>query len=76
MARQGASLGLKTQMLCRGGTVFMNGEAEPVDAGFYAVLRQLADARALPAVELPAELSELLYRWYLDGYLVPGLATV
>jgi 50S ribosomal protein L16 3-hydroxylase len=76
VARQGASLGLKTQMLCRGGTVFMNGEAEPVDAGFYAVLRQLADTRALPAVELPAELSELLYRWYLDGYLVPGRATV
>lgn len=75
VARQGVSLGLKTQMLCRGETVFINGEAEPVGAALYVVLRQLADARSLPAAELPAELSELLYRWYLDGYLVPGSAT-
>jgi len=61
---------LKTQMLCQGGTVFINGDAHPVGKTAYRALRELADARVLPATaKLPRESADLLYQWYLDGYL-------
>jgi 50S ribosomal protein L16 3-hydroxylase len=60
-------------MLCQGSTVFINGDAYPVGQGSYRVLRELADARSLPAAtKLPREAAELLYQWYLDGFLTPG----
>jgi len=86
------SLDLKTQMLCHGNDIFMNGEAIPNVGDNYSLLRELADRRELSALtfskearfhklpgelpeELPEELSgnliELLYQWYLDGFLNP-----
>lgn len=67
---RGVILNLKTQMLCRNGTVFVNGEAYPVGPSAYRTLRTLADARALPAAtQTTREATALLYEWYLDGYL-------
>lgn len=70
---RGVSLDLKTQMLCHGNTVFLNGEAYPVGKGSYRILRELADFRRLPAAtRLPNEALDLLHEAYLDGYLTPG----
>ena len=72
LQNEGAALTLKTQMLCNGNTVFMNGEATGVSDGDYALLRELADNRKLPAIGICSdELAELLYQWYQDGYLSP-----
>lgn len=68
--KQGVVLDLKAQMLCQGNTVFMNGEAYPLDAAQYVLLRELADQRELK--NCPEALGELLHEWYLDGYLVVG----
>lgn len=70
---RGVALDLKTQMLCKDGTVFINGDAHPVGKAAYRALRDLADTRALAATEkLPRESATLLYQWYLDGYLAPA----
>lgn len=72
LQKNGAALDLKTQMLCHGSSVFINGDAHRVGQGCYRILRELADARSLPAsCKLTREATDLLYQWYLDGYLVP-----
>ena len=69
---RGLALDLKTQMLCRGRSLFVNGEAHAVGRDAYRVLRMLADRRSLPAgTPLPGETADLLYQWYADGYIVP-----
>ncbi len=68
----GVSLDLKTQMLCRDNTVFINGESHCVDKDCYRIMRTLADERQLNATEnLPAVTVDLLYQWYTDGYIAP-----
>jgi 50S ribosomal protein L16 3-hydroxylase len=69
---KGLELDLKSQMLCHASSIFMNGEATAVPDESYALLRELADHRTLAAqAECSDELLELLYQWYLDGYLYP-----
>ncbi len=69
--KQGIRFDLKTQMLCHTGWVFMNGEA--YQTADYPLLRELADQRALNALpECSASTLELLYEWYLDGYIFPA----
>ncbi|OGT23537.1 MAG: cupin [Gallionellales bacterium RIFOXYB12_FULL_54_9] len=69
---KGLKLDLKSQMLCHAGSIFMNGEATQVTDENYPVLRELADHRTLAAQSACSdELLELLYQWYLDGYLYP-----
>ncbi|MDX8399398.1 MAG: cupin domain-containing protein [Gallionellaceae bacterium] len=64
------ALDLKTQMLCHGNTVFINGDAYQLDKSSYRTLRQLADTRILLAgSEVTKEATTLLYEFYLDGYL-------
>lgn len=68
--KRGVDLDLKTQMLCHASSVFINGDTHAVGKGSYRVLRELADTRQLPAdTRLPHEASELLYEFYLDGYI-------
>ncbi len=68
----GLMLDLKTQMLCHDQSIFMNGEAIPAAGRDYELLRDLADNRELPALDTYSEeLIELLYQWYLDGYIAP-----
>jgi len=72
LQKSGALLDLKTQMLCHDSTIFINGDAHQVGKGCYRILRELADARTLPAAsKLTREATDLLYQWYLDGYLLP-----
>ncbi len=73
MRKQGIKLDLKSQMLCHAGWIFMNGEEHRVNARDYALLRELADQRVSPALaDCPPQLNELLYQWYLDGYISPA----
>jgi 50S ribosomal protein L16 3-hydroxylase len=66
------SLDIKAQMLCYANRIFMNGEAVCVTEADYDVLRELADTRELAAqATCSDELIELLYEWYLDGYISP-----
>jgi 50S ribosomal protein L16 3-hydroxylase len=70
--RQGVELDLKTQMLCWGSTLFINGTAHPVKTRAYRELRVLADCRCLPpASSVSPEALEVLYQMYLDGYIAP-----
>ncbi len=67
---RGVVLDLKTQMLCHGSSVFINGTAHAVDKDAYRTLRTLADMRELDASSgLPQETLALLYQWYLVGYI-------
>jgi 50S ribosomal protein L16 3-hydroxylase len=71
--KNGLKLDLKALMLCHGNSVFINGDAYPVGAGCYRILRELADTRTLPSsCKLTREASNLLYQWYLDGFVIPG----
>ena len=73
LQKNGVKLDLKAQMLCHESTVFINGDAHQVGQGCYRILRELADARSLaPASKLTREAADLLYQWYLDGYVTPG----
>ncbi len=67
---RGIALDLKTQMLCHGNTLFINGDSHPVGKGSYRTLRELADTRQLAAAgKLTKETLALLYEFYLDGYV-------
>lgn len=73
LQKSGVKLDLKAQMLCHGSTVFINGDAHQVGQGCYRILRDLADARNLPpSSKLTREAADLLYQWYLDGFVTPG----
>ena len=73
---RGVMLDLKTQMLCRDTTVFINGDAHPLGKAAYRTLRELADTRSLPAhTKFTQMVDELLYQWYVDGYLAPSPST-
>ena len=72
LQNHGVKLDLKSQMLCHRGWIFINGEAHLTDPPVYPLLRSLADERELPSLaDCPAGLIELLYQWYLDGYISP-----
>ena len=69
---KGVRLDLRSQMLCHEGSVFMNAEATQVEESDYIRLRELADDRELPGCACTDRLAQILYEWYLDGYLSPG----
>jgi 50S ribosomal protein L16 3-hydroxylase len=68
--KNGITLHLKTQLLCRQQTIFINGEAHPVNTEDYPIWRELANTRHLPA-QFPASptLTALLHQCHGDGYL-------
>ncbi len=75
-SRRGIRLDLKTRLLYLDDIFFMNGNVFSSDTGRSAVLKQLADARRLPA-ELIAEQREpafhaALYAAFADGFLHPA----
>lgn len=69
--KHGIELDLKTQMLCHGNAIFINGTAHAVKPGTFRELRELADKRSLPPCTPSAKAMELLYQWYEDGYIAP-----
>lgn len=73
IAASGISLDLKTLFLCHDNNVYINGIKFPVDKGSYLILRTFADNRHLPASpNLPEAMLDMLYEWYLDGYVHPA----
>jgi 50S ribosomal protein L16 3-hydroxylase len=70
-AKRGLRLDPRTQLLFSGNAFFINGEETAVPRGDRKLLRQLADRRALDDLRsLSTAATELLYRWYSDGFLV------
>jgi 50S ribosomal protein L16 3-hydroxylase len=66
----GIALNLQTQMLCKGNTIFINGEARAVSQESYLLLRELADRRQLEANKsIPDDAMQLMYAWYEEGFL-------
>lgn len=69
----GLRLDRRTQFLYRRGTFFINGEAEQASGADAALLRRLADKRCLDArTGVSHSAHEILYRWYVYGWLHPG----
>ncbi len=70
-ARRGLRLGLKTQMLHRGGRLYINGESHAMPASVAArgQLRDLARRRALAPAAPAAGALEMIYSWYRYGWL-------
>ena len=57
-------------MLCRGKTIFLNGDGYTVGATVRRSLEKLADRLRLPtARDLDDEALALCYQWYLYGYI-------
>jgi 50S ribosomal protein L16 3-hydroxylase len=72
IAKEGVSLDARTQMLFCGGHFYLNGERIDVPSTLRTFARELADRRHVPAVA-DAEAATLIYGWYLDGFLNPGV---
>lgn len=71
-AKYGVRLDGRTLLLRSGAHFWINGEPVDVTPGARAVLRELASARALPAVPADGDTMDLLFEWYCDGFLHPG----
>ncbi len=70
ISRHGLGLNIRTLLLYRDGTFYINGEAVAVSGPARMHLARLADTRALPARIIPSgELATLFYNWYIQGYL-------
>jgi 50S ribosomal protein L16 3-hydroxylase len=68
--KNGLRLDLKSRMLCRGKSIFLNGDAYPVSSAACRLLEKLADQQELAAGEIiAAEAMALLHQWYLYGYI-------
>ena len=69
-ARHGVCLALKSQMLCRGRQLFINGECCEVGSTAARLLLRLADHRRLPPrAAIGTEAAHWLYQWYRAGYI-------
>ncbi len=70
----GLRLDARTQMLFSRNLFFVNGETlDPLPDQDAQILRRLADERALPTAEgLSEDTLDLVYEWYLDGFLHVG----
>jgi 50S ribosomal protein L16 3-hydroxylase len=77
--RKAFSLGLaldpRSRLLFSGTMFFLNGEAASVPASARTLLRRLADERRLDAgFDAPAELWDVVYGWYRQGFVEAGEA--
>ena len=74
-ARDGLVLDPRSRLLFSGTIFFLNGEAAAVPAPARPALRRLADERRLEAgFEAPAELWDVVYGWYRQGFVDTGEA--
>jgi 50S ribosomal protein L16 3-hydroxylase len=70
--RRGVELALSSRMLYRDRNIFINGERVRAGTAVARTLAKLADARELaPPLHLGAAGRQLLYDWYLAGYIAP-----
>lgn len=71
--RRGLALDGRSRLLFSGTMAFMNGERHDVPREARALLRRLADARALaPPLEGPAAFFTLVHEWYRRGWIAAG----
>ncbi len=73
--RQGVVLDRRSRLLCTRRGIGCNGEFFASPANLYVVLRRLADQRRLDGADLspcPAGLADLLYEWFIAGWLHLG----
>ena len=70
ISANGVQLDLKSRLLSSDGKLFMNGEVFEVSSAAYKTLINLADNHELPPVSgLDHESGEILYQWYVNGYI-------
>jgi 50S ribosomal protein L16 3-hydroxylase len=77
VAKCGAHVDRRTQLLYDATHLFINGAALPWPANGAAALRQLANDRSLRPQGmrgLAPETAAILYNWYCDGYVHSGVA--
>jgi len=68
--KNGLQLDLKSRMLCKGRTIFLNGDGYTVSMAAFRSLERLADCLVLPsAQDFGDEALTLCYQWYLYGYI-------
>lgn len=72
VATRGVVLDLKSIMLYEGAHIYINGETLEVADSALPTLRQLADARSLPAGDYNDEVIATLFDCYDYGYLAPA----
>jgi 50S ribosomal protein L16 3-hydroxylase len=71
---RGLALALPTRMLYHEGQLFVNGEAHAIATRGHSPFHTLADERALESpLRMPAASRQLLYEWYLAGYILIGV---
>ncbi|SFU76030.1 ribosomal protein uL16 3-hydroxylase [Pseudoduganella namucuonensis] len=70
--KKGVALSRKTQMLYRGGHIFINGESFAIGRADRAALVALANQRMLDGAAVAGasdDVVDALYAWYTDGWL-------
>lgn len=68
--KNGVQLNLKSRMLSGVNKLFVNGEIFEVGDDAYHVLIKLAnDQEILPPLSMDEETEEVLYQWYVNGYV-------
>lgn len=72
LARRGARLDPRSQLLFKGRHFFINGEAVHADAETATALRDLANHRHLPPGVQPPAVMAVLLDWYQAGFLRLG----
>lgn len=68
--KNGVQLNLKSRMLSGDNKLFINGEAYQVSADVYKALIQLADNQELLPSHIDEEIGNILYEWYVSGYII------
>ncbi len=77
VAKHGTHVDRRAQLLYDLSRLYINGVAMPWPANGAAMLRELADRRALAprgAAGMSPEAAAILYNWYRDGYVHSGVA--
>ncbi|MBI0416224.1 MAG: cupin domain-containing protein [Nitrosospira sp.] len=68
--KKGLQLNLKSRMLCREKTIYLNGYVHKINTNTYPLLEKFADHQTLSKIKnLDNKMVTLLYQWYLDGYI-------
>lgn len=69
--KKGVQLGLKSRMLSSHNKFFINGEVYKVSGNAFKTLLELADNQEFPPPpHIDEETVNILYQWYVSGYIV------
>lgn len=69
--KMGVQLDLKSRMLSSHNKFFINGEVYRVSSNVFKTLLELADSQEFfPSPHIDEETANILYQWYVSGYIV------